>query len=467
MIPLSKDRFRGLHGSRLAGIRRACIRRTRVPSLRDLDPIQLSRQLAAVSERYVSFRRALKFGPATLHPFLGEFPGRTHLRFVQDLPEGDPLRSQLLRWTYFLLDARIQVPWESAEADLLYRRRHYIKEPLEGHFTLAELSSLALDGRKGSPALWWRQRARFESELSDHRKQLFLRREEVAERAQFGDVGAFYNPLTDGARPTELAELVLRQTRDEAESQWESGFAAFVETAQAKEASEGWPARLAPDSLRELFFESVLFRGVEVKLAFLPARHNPMSFVRAAASLGAHLNHRLAPRDLPFVIAHDPHELPDLRFGELFALWAMSGPFLRRRLKLSSSKTYEALRAIRRAHVCHLRLLALKVLVRDLARSRALTEKWGALTFAFCREELPPSSALARFEVPENSAARLVAHLSALGAAHELRHRYDEDWYENPRAQEELRDEARRPAFSQVSRPACEGGLEIFRKELR
>jgi hypothetical protein len=439
-----------------------------VPSLRDLDPIQLSRQLAAASERYFSFRRALKHGPATLHPFLGkEFPGRTHLRFVQDLPEGDPLRSQLLRWTYFLLDARVHVPWESAEADLVYRRSHYVKEPRDGSFSLAELTGLALDGRSGAPSLWWRQRARFEGELSDHRKQLFLRREEVAERAQFGDIGAFFNPLKDGARPTDLAEHVLKQTRDAAESQWDSGFSAFVEAAQAKEASEGWPARLAPDSLRELFGQSVLFRGVSVALPSLPERRNPMSFVRAAALLGTDLSRRLAPRDLPFVIAHDPHDLPGRRFGDLLALWAMSGPFFRRRLKLSPSQTHEALRSMRRAQVCHVRLLALKVLVRDLARSSALTEKWGALTFAFCREELPPTAALARFEVPDDSAACLVAHLSALGAAQQLMDRYDEDWYENPRAQEELRDEARRPAFSQISLAECETGLEIFKKQLR
>lgn len=444
------------------------IKRTRVTSLRDLDPMKLSRELAATAERYFSFRKALKNSPASLHPFGGrEFPGRAHLEFVQNLPEGDPLRSQLLRWTYFLLDARIQVPSESMDAEFLYRRPYQVKEPLDGRFTLAEMTAFALDGRKGDPALWWKQRGRFEGELSDHRKQLFFRREEVAERAKFGDLAAFWNPLTEGAQPVDLAELVLRQTKDAAESQWDAGFAAFVQAAQARDAPEGWPARLAPDSLREMFGDSVLFRGVSVKLGALPLRVDPMSFVRAAALLGTSLSHSLSARDLPFVIAHDPHDLPGRRFGELFALWAMSAPFLRRRLKLSPSQAEESQRWLKRAQICHLRLLAMKVLVREAARTQLLTEKWGALSFGFFREELPPPAALARFEVPDDSAARLVAHLAATNMAYQLMDRYDEDWYENPRAQEELRDEARRPAFSLVAAAECEAGLETFKKQLR
>lgn len=437
-------------------------------SLRDLDPILLSRELQAVAERYFAFRRGLKHSRAILDPFGGkEFPGRSHLRFVENLPERDPLRSQLLRWTYFLLDARVQVPWESHEADLVYRRTHNVKEPREGRFTLAELTRLALDGSQGEPAAWWRQRGRCEAELSDHRRQLFERREEVADRAALGNLAAFFNPLAEAAKPQDLAELVLRQTRDAAESQWDAGFAAFVEAGQARDASEGWPGRLVPDSLRELFGDSLLFRGVNIQLGSLPSRLNPMSFVRAAVMLGRSLSRELAAPDLPFVIARDPHDLPGKRLGELFGIWTMSEAFLRRQLKLSPSQAKEASRSIRRAHVAHTRLLAVKVLVRELARTRALIEKWGSLSFSVFREELPPSAALSRFAVPDDSAARLVAHLSAVSWSAGLMENYDEDWYLNPRAQEQLRDEARRPAFSKVSSAECEAGLEVVKRQSR
>lgn len=437
-------------------------------SLRDLEPILLCRQLEAMSARFSAFRRGLRHSPASIDPFLGkEFPGRSHLRFVEALPEHDPLRSQLLRWTYFLLDARIQVPWESHEADLLYRRTHNVKEPLEGRFTLADLTRLALDGSQGQPADWWRQRGRFEAELSDHRRQLFYRREEVAERAVFGNIAGFWNPLLETAEPQDLAELVLRKTRDAAESQWDAGFAEFVEAAQARDAAEGWPGRLAPDSLRELFGDSLLFRGVNVELGTLPQRMNPMSFVRAAYMLGSSLSRSLSAQDLPFVIARDPHDLPGKRMGELFGLWAMSETFQRRALKLSPSQAKESSRWLRRAHVAYVRLLAVKVIARELGRTKALSEKWGSLSFTVFREELPPSAALSRFEVPDDSAARLVAHLSAVAWSAGLMESYDEDWYMNPRAQEQLREEARRPAFSRIPMTECEAGLEFVKKQSR
>lgn len=437
-------------------------------SLRDLEPIQLSRELKTAAERYFAFRRGLKHSPASLHPFgREEFPGLSHLRFVENLPEGDPLRSQLMRWVYFLLDARIQVPFESHEAELIYRRPHRVKEPREGAFSLSELTKLALDGSQGEPAAFWRQRGRFEAELSDHRRQLLYRREEVAERAAFRDRAAFFNPLSGAGLPADLAESALHQTRDFAESQWDEGFAAFVEAALGRGATEGWPARLTPDSLRELFGQSLLFRGVNVQLGSLPLRLCPMSFVRAAAALGRSLSRSLAACDLPFVIARDPHDLPGKRMGELFGLWTMSEPFLRKRLKLSSSQAKEASRWIRRAHVCHVRLLATKVIVREAARTQALAEKWGAMSFMLCREELPPSAALARFDVPDDSDVRLVAHLSAVAWNHELMETYDEDWYQNPRAQEEIREGARRPAFARVSASECEGSLDTLEKLLR
>lgn len=437
-------------------------------NLRDLDPFTLNRQLAAVSESYFAFSRNLRHGRVVLHPFGGrEFPGRTHFQYVQDLPTADPLRRALLRWTHFLIDARIHVPWESHDADLLHRALHRVKEPREGQFSLHEMTMLAIDGRQGAPAHWWHKRARFETALSDHRREHFLRREEVAERLGVKSLATVFNPLQDGEDVEYLARAVLSETRDAAESLMEAGWTGFVEAALARCASEGWPARLAPDTLRYLLGDSQLFRGTNVQPGTMPSRLSPMSFVRAAVQLGRTTQRALSSDELPWVIATEPHDLPGKRFGELFGLWVTSGPFLRDRLGLSSAQVRESLRFLLPARLCHLRLLAVRTLVREAARTRALGEKWGNLTHLLCREELPPSAALARFNVPADSASDLVAHLSALVWEHTLMEDHDEDWYQNPRAQEELREIARLPAEWNVSAAACGNGLARFTKQLR
>ncbi len=436
-----------------------------IMNLRELDPLRLSRELEAVFERYRVFRRGLAHGPATVDPFLGkEFPGKRHYHFVQDLPEVDPLRPALLRWLRFLIDARIHVPWESHEAHLLHRDLHYVKEPRDGRFSLFDMTTFALDGSQGAPSAWWQQRARFEKKLSDHRAQLFLRREEVAERLGVKDAAEFFNPLERGASPTELARGVLSITQDAVQSQWEGGFAPLVEAGLSRAATEGWPARLAPDTLRDLFGAGQLFRGVNLRLGALPPRLNPASFVRAAAHLGRALSEALSARDLPFVVAREPHDLPGLLWGELFALWSTSFAFLRTRLSQSPSQARDTLRVLRGARIVHARFLAARVLARESARSPGSAEKWLEMTHVFCREELPPSSSLARFNVGVESPAHLAAHLAALRWEQELVEEYDEDWYENPRAQEELREVAREPALVRLPLARCEEGLALLRK---
>lgn len=436
--------------------------------LRDLDPFSLSRQLAASAQAYFSFRRGLPQQRAVIDPFLGrEFPGRTHFRFVQDLPEGDPLRSSLLKWTHFLVDARVQIPWESQDADLLHRTPHGIREPREGTYSLSEMSLAAVDGGVGAPAKWWRTRARFETALSDHRREVFRRREEVAERLGVSDFSEVFNPLEAAADVESLATRVLEETRDAAESLIEAGWTGFVEGGLARSASEGWPARLAPDTLRGLIGDTRLFRGANVNPGPLPQRMNPMSFVRAAARVGRATQRALVSDEVPWVMAHDPHDLPGWRFGELLGIWTTSGPFLKKKLGLSPPLVREARRLLLPARLCHLRLLAARALCRQAARDRQLGEKWPRITYQLCREELPPSAALARFDVPLESPAQLVAHLGALAWEQELMEAHDEDWYQNPRAQDEMREIARRPALPALALSVCEAGLLGFKKALR
>ncbi len=437
-------------------------------TLRDLDPFTLSRELAAAHANYVAFCHGLRESPGVLHPFGARpFPGKTHFDFVQDLNDSDPLRPALLRWTHFLIDARIHVPWENHDAELLRRKQHGVKEPQEGLFSLSEMTHLAIDGQEGAPALWWRQRARCETALSDHRKEVFRRREEVGERLGVKDLAAAFNPLGGDASVKDLARTVLSETRDAAESLTEAGWTAFVEAALARSASEGWPARLSPDTLRSLFGDSELFRGQNVRLGGLPMRKSPMSFVRAAAHLGQATRRSLANHELPWVIAHEPHDLPGKRFGELFGLWSTSAPFLRKRLRLSPAQVREAQRALLPARLCHLRLLAARTLAREAARSRELQEAWEIICHLLCREELPPGAALSRFDVKVDSPTHLVAHLSALHLERVLMEEHDEDWYENPRAQEELREIARLPAETTAPASDCEAALTAFSKSLR
>lgn len=437
---------------------------------RDLDPFSLSRMLEECARRHAVFLRGLSLAPALSDPFLGrEFPGKTTCEWIEKLPTNDPMRAPLLSWSRRLIDHRIHVPWHIEDADLCYRREHSLADPEDVRLSLADIRLHALSADEPEATGWWSAMDRVESALSAHRRQLWVRHGEVFERLGLERREVLRAPVVvSDAEEVELgealgllAESILSDTSDAARQLWGAGWSNLVRAALAPEAVEGWPARLAPDTLRALLERRELFRGAEIQPGRLPRRLAPVSFIRAGHQIGRALCDALAPRDVPFVVAREADDLLGHRVGWLMALWMTTVTFSNRRLDLSKAKSIEAGRQLRIALLATGRLAAARYLLARaaLGNESALFERYAEISGRLVGAPLPPSSLLVRFSIHLDEGARFAAFLSAHDWLHRLIEIYDEDFYESPRCQEELRAELTRPASLSVPLSDCRAGL--------
>jgi hypothetical protein len=438
---------------------------------RDLDPFSLSRKLAHGNERQAVWREALTQGPSLSDPFQGEpFPGKSTYEWAEKLPPGDPLRASLLRWIHRLTDLRVHVPWLRQDADLERRSLHLLREPEEVQLTLAEIRARALRESGEIAGSYFRGLASAEGALSFHRALLWTRRVEVALRLGLSPSEVLPLPIAPEESPSleALARRLLRDTMDAAQETQSGGWAGLVEAGLAGQATEGWPARLAADSLRTLFGARELFHSVDLRVPRLPARLCPMSFPRAGALIGRALSKALAPTDVPFVVARDPDDLLGHEVAHVFLWWSTSQPFQQRVLGLSPSAAQEQSRHLRVALLAHVRLAAARLLLAQAALrgQQALAEAYPEVTTSLLGEPLPETSALVRFQVRWDEGARFAALLGSLADVASFIDRYDEDWFRNPRFQEELRARLMLPAGRTCSADRCGAGLEQIMQRL-
>jgi hypothetical protein len=424
------------------------------------DPFSLDREVRVGAERWRRWRRALRRGAVSERPF-GDSTrfGKTLFDEVRELPDGFPVRAGLVRWVVRLAEQRIDAPWLAREASLLRAERHPVREPVEGRFTLQEITRAALVGKDA--AAWHRARIRALPALAAHRKQLWQRRQEIAERLGLAspDELELPHPALYGE-----AEAWLAATDDPVRQFVDRGMAAFVESALARPAGDGWPARMGADTFVDLLGQRDWFRSVALEPGPLPARLAPMSFPRALARVGAAWHVALAPSDQPFVLAQDPYGPWVWRSGALWALLACQPAFLRRQLGLAPHRAVEHERCLALGVLQSTRLLAVRCLTRSAALrgGATFTDRAGALLFRWLGEELEPDLLLGLTRLRIDDAQRLAGWFLAARRLRELVERYDEDWFRSPRAVEELREEARLLR----STPADGDALAAGRQEL-
>lgn len=442
----------------------------------EFDPFRLSAELEKVSQRYDGFQRELSYSVPRLDPFGGkEFPGLSLLSSIRALDERDPLRVSLLRWVAYLTSSRVLTPWALKDRGLLAEEKHVLEEPSQLRLSLAEVRARAMRASPSETESWWRNVGRLEPRLSAHRVAQAAHAQEVNRRLGLTDAGNFWSPLepapesSEAVSLAEFAEGLLQETHDAANNEWKSGWPAFFEAGLANQAAEAWPARLAPDTLRQLFGEKELFRGLLLAPERLPERLYPVSFLRAAAQIGRALCRALSPKDLPFVLRHDPHDLQGHQLAALFYLWSQSGAFLTQRLGQSRSLAKQDERALTRALVAHTRLAAVRYLLCEALPQgeETIRGSFQELCVRLFGVELGAESALARFRVRTDEAARFAGLLSALARFEELKEIYNEDWYLNPRAQEDLRAQLMLPPKTQVSAVCCARGISALSTRIR
>ncbi len=432
--------------------------------MRHLDPLSVDRELAESAGRALRFRRALSRGRAQgKDPFATERMGKTLFDTLRGLHESDPLRPELLRWVFALAELRIDLPWLARESELEWHETHPLREPREGELTLAEMTRGALSGAESER--WHAARERSATRLGAHRIALWERRHELAVRMGLSDFDAL-EPFEAVARAEALP--FLRSTTTLARELTPPGFAAFVEASMGRAASQSWPARLAPDTLAPLLGHADLLRSLVLDVPELPERFAPTSFVRAMYAVGHAFSRALAPKDQPFVIAHDRGELAAHTHGALFASLSFSHAFLRKQLGLSGEELGRHRRSLSLALLSSVRLAAVRPELRAAALRSGMTvrERHAELMTELVGREPSPDSALGLFRLETLEGARLAAWFLAALRHDQLVNEHDEDWFRSPRAIEQLREEACLPPARSASAEELARGRAVLEKAL-
>lgn len=429
------------------------------------DPLRLSREVAEVARRVRRFRRRLREGPGTDDDpfFAGRIvAGKRAFEAVRALPPTDPLRRPLERWIYRLAEERIDLASVIAVSHERYEVEREIEEPERTRSTLAAILGRAL-GEAPRRKAWFASFVRRSEPLGDAVGRLWERRAEVASRMGVGMPDAIESTGADAVR---AAELWLARTKDAFLDACASADV-FFDVALGARAEEGWP-RVAMRTIADLFRGTDLFRSLEPDPGKLPEAYGPASFVRALGRVGAAFVDATAPGDQPFVVAHDPYGLRRRTRGALFGLLPLGASFAQRALGVDASRIDRHRRALCEAVLVESRAAALRTLLRRdaLLGRRAFREAFDGRVMEALSLSLPPYAAGALWAPHRDADQRFAGLLLAACDVRRLRDVHDEDWYRNPRAVEELRDEARRSPDPVTTDDALARGADCLYDEL-
>ena len=216
----------------------------------------------------------------------------------------------------------------------------------------------------------------------------------------------------------------------------------------ARDAREGWPARLTARWLEDVF-RTLAPRAPRV--AALPPALGGASFLRAAATWGFGLRLGGIARSSPFALARDPYPVDAHLFAGTLAVAVADRVFAKRKLGVPSRAADAHARVLGRSLFLEVRTRAAALVagMRDSARDSDLEELTArvfgapfprALAAAWSFGGLAGS---ARVDAP----ARLVAAVRTHDFVRTLVERFDEDWFDNPRAAAHLASIAAGPVW--------------------
>lgn len=432
-----------------------------------IEPFRIDRELSKAAKRWIGFRRQLRAGRGfDLDPFEPSRPalGKSTFEALLDLGE-DPVAPSIARWVYRLAEQRINQKWLVAIA----RLRSEVPEQPPSETSHAELVRRAL----ADPARrreWLAAAVRRAEPIHALVSGLWERRSEIARSMMPADEahGTGYR-----AAPCENLSELANAWLDVSDAMIEAPSSNcppdWWMTRALGEVDPGWPARLNPRSLLELFRDTPLFEDLRLDPGPLPRALAPASFMRGLARLGAAFLVACAPTDQPFSIAHDPYGLERLRHGALLGTLPLSRAFVMRRLGASREHAQRATRSAATTLLFESRLAALRVLLGEAALGgpEALRDAYAEGLHRCLRIELPGAAAGVLVKLRLDDPQRFSALLLALDGANRLRDEHDEDWFRNPRAIDQLRSEAARPPPVEAERRTLERALESSSATLR
>jgi hypothetical protein len=239
----------------------------------------------------------------------------------------------------------------------------------------------------------------------------------------------------------------------------EIGAAAVFAAAVAREAGDGWPARITPRWLGEVLPAPT--GGLRIDLPALPAPAGASTFARALYAFGFALRQAWVPRAMPFALGHEPGSRAAHGFGFVLgalvadAYWQARALGVVRRTALAQSRT------LARVILLEARTQAVRVLLGDDAdpAPRDLFEELGPRLLG---ARLDPRLRGAWPSAREDEPSRFVALVESLTVADGLRERFDVDWFRNPRAWAHLRAAAASPEREPVDAEALSAGVDAL-----
>lgn len=256
---------------------------------------------------------------------------------------------------------------------------------------------------------------------------------ELAPGTKPGDVRALAQRLLDATEELsrEVWKPVLREAAVPAMAP-----ALVMHAAVAREAGEGWPARLGGAWLQEQF--GARLEGLGPATGPLPEAVGASSFARALYAFGFALRVAGAPKVAPFALAHEPGARWAHRSGATFASLTADPEWQTRALGVGKRTALAQSRVLARTLLLDLRLQAARVLLGDPA-DLAPRDRFAELGARLFGAELDARLRGAWPEARDDDVSRLLGAIEAHGFARELRDRFDADWFRNPRAWTHLR----------------------------
>jgi hypothetical protein len=358
-------------------------------------------------------------------------------RFAEVRESSEPLANALVPWLEVLLDER----WAAEDRIRLEARR---LQPVHVPHRDAPISLAGLvRGVLGGDSPGERMDdgdalARHAAELSVLTIEALEKRLDRAQGARFGDIAEVSRDLVIGS-----AEALLNRTDDVAEEAMRRGWVEGLHACMGARADRGWPARLTWRWVSSVFGGTGLGDGLQLSLPALPTAVAAASFARALSLLGVVMMRAGRPQHLPRSLHEHPFGHRRHRRAALFGGVVCSPRFAEAVLGLGSERAMDQSRMMAHAAVASWRVEAMRVLVgaalfdgRGAARER-LDELSGRLFGSPMPLELLAVLPAIR---PAHTGSFVGTLLAALDQAR-LVEAHDEDWFRNPRAIVELRQE--------------------------
>jgi len=401
------------------------------------DPLAWDRQISLLAEFDERYRLKLSKDPQTADPsgpFIGVPPltERSAFESVRGLPEDLPLRAAMLRWMYRMTDARVNAAVERQIACYWRSEPISIESPLRITTTRSDILNQALRDSRGRK-YWLSALQNNLDGAAELVSESWQRKEELAKRAGFAGVISTVSPPADMNALCEewraisaaiSAELLPRQ------------LTALLEAALANSASQGWPSRIAAQSMAGLLGEAAWLKRVTLREPEWPRLIGPTSYMRALHQLGRELAHASAPTAYPFVIAHDPWNVSEHRLGFLLASLTINDDWQERILGLRKDRARAQARALSLTLLQTSRELCLRLSLRASAirSTDALRSAFAEQTTSVFGFEFPNEFAGQLPRIHDDDAQRLLGLWHGLSDHARIIQSYDVDWYRNPRA---------------------------------